>query len=511
MSSRTTGFGELAVMLLLAQACGADSDPPSGAGGKGSASGGSAGATSTGTAMGGSAGTTAGSGNGGQGGTSSTGGATGSGGATTGSGGATGGGKGGAAGAAGAPTGGTGGGGAGTGGTGTGGTRMDAGTAGKGGAAGSGAGGSAGSGGTSVDGGSVPLDCGPTGITIEGHGPPANRINYVIVGDCYNQADIDGGLYLAHINKMLSDPMRKAGPVGRFTEPQQPYLRYRNFVNICALKTVSVDSVCGTAAKNTAFDGYGNDSTRLGYINNTKVNNAIKAGLPASITVDWKAVVLNAASWWNSGGIPMVWSGGHVDAALAAQHEGGHGFFALADEYGGSETAPTSEPREINVTIDPTNTANKWSLWLGVNQTPGTGVQGAVEGGRYCDKGVWRPTKDSMMNSLWASSYFNSISLENAVRKIYALVTPIDSTTPTTVTSPQVLEVTVVDPSVIKIDWSVDGVVTAAGGGATFDVVAKALPSGSHKIAARAYDDTAWVKGDRSKLEQTVTWTIVVP
>jgi hypothetical protein len=394
---------------------------------------------------------------------------------------------------------------------------MDAGMAGKDGAAGAGAGGSsgsggsAGSGGTSVDGGSVPLDCGPTGIAVEGHGPPANRINYVIVGDCYSQADIDSGLYLAHINKMISDPTRKAGAVGRFTEPQQPYLRYRNFVNICALKTVSVDSGCGTATKNTAFDGYGNDATRLGYINNTKVNNAIKAGLPASITVDWKAVVLNDASWWNSGGIPMVWSGGHVDAALAAQHEGGHGFFALADEYGGTETAPTSEPREINVTIDPTNTASKWNLWLGFNQTPGTGAQTTVEGARYCDKGVWRPTKDSVMNSLWASSYYNSVSLENAVRKIYALVTPIDSSTSSTVTSPQGLEVTVVDPNVIKVDWSVDGVLAAPSGGATFDVAAKGLSAGSHTIAARAYDDTPWVKGDRSKLEQTVTWTIVVP
>jgi hypothetical protein len=73
--------------------------------------------------------------------------------------------------------------------------------------------------------------------------------------------------------------------------------------------------------------------------------------------VDWKAVVMNDAGWWNSGGNPMVWSGGHADAALATQHEGGHGFQHLADEYGGTDTAPSSEPREIDVTIDPVNTA----------------------------------------------------------------------------------------------------------------------------------------------------------
>ena len=71
-----------------------------------------------------------------------------------------------------------------------------------------------GTGGTSMvlpplpDGGPIEfkLDCGASGIAVEGHGPPENRVNYVIVGDCYTQADIDGGLYLAHVKKMIDDP-----------------------------------------------------------------------------------------------------------------------------------------------------------------------------------------------------------------------------------------------------------------------------------------------------------------
>src|SRR4029077_12519037 len=53
------------------------------------------------------------------------------------------------------------------------------------------------------------LDCGASGVAIEGHGPPDNRVNYVIVGDCYSQADIDGGLFVQHIKKMIDDPTRK--------------------------------------------------------------------------------------------------------------------------------------------------------------------------------------------------------------------------------------------------------------------------------------------------------------
>jgi hypothetical protein len=381
-------------------------------------------------------------------------------------------------------------------------------------------GGPAGTGGSLIvpplpDGGPIDykLDCGASGIAVEGHGPPDNRVNYVIVGDCYSQADIDGGLYLAHIKKMIDDPTRKPA-AGRFLEAQEPYRHYRNFVNICALKTPSTDSGCGTAAKNTAFDGYGNTQTRLGYINNTKVNNAIKMLLPANIMVDWKGVVLNDDQWWNSGGVPMIWSGGHVDAALAAQHEGGHTFFALADEYGGACTGTQPEPPRINVTANQSTTMGKWVNWLNTTQTspaPGTGMQGFFEGGQYCDKGIWRPSKDSVMNSLWASSNYNSISLENAVRSIYKLVKPIDSSTATNVTTPQVLEVKVIDPAVIRVDWSIDAKVVAASGGATFDVAAKGLAKGSHTISARAYDDTPWVKGDRAALEQTVTWTIAVP
>jgi hypothetical protein len=206
----------------------------------------------------------------------------------------------------------------------------------------------------------------------------------------------------------------------------------------------------------------------------------------------------------------MVWSGGHRDAALAAQHEGGHAFQRLADEYGGDCTFSDGENGlRINVTTD--SSAAKWKQWLGFNQDPGTGMQGAFEGAQYCDKGIWRPSQDSVMNQLSRSAYFNSISLEQAVRIIYEKVQPIDSSTPSDTTAPGVLEVQVVDPQVIAIDWSVDGDVVAERGGGSFDVSKQGLASGSHVVEARAYDDTEWVKGDRSALEQTVQWTITVP
>jgi hypothetical protein len=358
-------------------------------------------------------------------------------------------------------------------------------------------------GGGAVGGGSpYALNCGESGIVLEAAGNPKNRVNYVIAGDGYTEAEF-GTTYMKHLQEMLRV---------RFLPQSEPYPRYRKFVNICALKVASPSSGIGETRGDSAFGGYGNDESRLGYIQDDKVRAAIMRLLPKEIEVDWTAVVLNGDRWWNAGGRFMVWSGGHKDAGLAAMHEGGHSFQLLADEYGGNCTFSGEErSMRINVTKDMTTTANKWNKWFDFTQMPGTGKQGVFEGAQYCDKGAWRPTQDSVMNSLWRSGYFNAISLEQAVRLIYGMVKPIDSSSPADTTTPGVLTVDVVDPAVIKIDWYVDEMPKAMNGGRSFDVAAQKLSSGMHMVRARAYDDTPWVRGDRKELEQSVSWTIQVP
>jgi hypothetical protein len=165
----------------------------------------------------------------------------------------------------------------------------------------------------------------------------------------------------------------------------------------------------------------------------------------------------------------------------------------------------------VNVTKDGTNTAGKWTKWFDFNQTPGTGMQGIYEGAQYCDKGAYRPSQESVMNSLWNSSAFNSISLEQAVRVIYGMVKPIDASSPTTTTAPGELFVDVVDPAVIKLEWYVDDKLEPKASGRSVNVATLGLVAGAHTIRARAFDDTPWVRGDRKELEQGVSWTIQVP
>jgi len=402
-----------------------------------------------------------------------------------------------------------------------------------------GAGGKAGSGGSAGGTGIPPLDCGAEGWAVENHGPPKNRVNYVILADGYTATTVNTEL-VTHINAMLERRFEH--------ESGQPYGRYRKFVNICVMKAVSANNGIGNGP--TAFDG-GNGGDRLAAVNETKVNAYLKAQLPASFEIDWKAVVLNQSKWENTGARLMLWSGAHQDAPGAALHEGGHGFHQLADEYCakatgsgcGNDTNKTGTvgkaEAEINSAGDPTTTDGKWTLWLGTTQKGlnvpdlgATGVQSTFVGSRYLDSAQYRPSSNSMMNSLFGlkvDTSFNSVSREQIIFSIWRAVTPIDSTEPPAgaVTNPSTLTVNVIDPAVINVDWTVDGV-TTTNGGTTFSTAP--LASGSHTISAKAYDNasTDLVKNRTStcptsvtssychgtswkRSEQTVTWTVSKP
>jgi len=388
------------------------------------------------------------------------------------------------------------------------------------------------SGGTSLP----PLDCGVEGWPVENHGNPKNRVNYVILGDGYTAATVETTLK-AHIEAAFKR---------RFDhETGEPYGRYRNFVNICVMKAISQSDGIGNGP--TAFDG-GNGGDRLAQVNETKVNAYIKAKVPASFEVDWKAVVLNQNKWENTGSYLMLWSGAGTDAPGAALHEGGHGFHQLADEYG-SQTGCQNQKAscgssgnaeaEVNSAGNCTTTDGKWDLWLGTTQKGlkvpdmgATGVQGTWQGSRYLGTGQYRPSCNSMMNSLFGlnlDTSFNSVSREQIIFSIWRAVKPIDSTEPPAgdATNPSMLKVNVVDPAVINVDWTIDGTTTVNGGPS---LSTAALASGTHVISAKAYDNAstdlvklrtgvcpAAVKGNYCHASawknsvQTVTWTISKP
>lgn len=375
----------------------------------------------------------------------------------------------------------------------------------------------------------APLNCGERGHIFEAAGSPANRVNYVIVGDGYDSELIETR-FVEHVENMLEDEQG-----GFYSAIGEPYARYRNFINICGLKLASADSCIDNAdigrSCDTLFDGRCEPpcdaaGTRLGVVSENKVNMALAEELPDDIDADWVAVTLNADpdGWWNSGGSIMVWNGGFRDrlqGASVALHEGGHTFHGLADEYGGT-SQNCGEYQELNSTSDPEG--EKWAHWLEYNDERddarplppnlrnrpyGTFVQGVYEGSRYCDRGQYRPSRDSEMNLL--PQPFNMPSVEKIILDIYSIVQPIDAHTDNSspLTAPGGLQVRVVDPELLKIEWTVDG--ELAQGQNTECFVLSALASGNHEITVRVFDDTSWVRRERDLLEQSVTWEVIVP
>jgi hypothetical protein len=418
------------------------------------------------------------------------------------------------------------------------GTAGTTGTAGRGGTTGAaGRGGTTGTAGTTGMAGTggttplTPLDCGPDGWVVENHGPPANRINFVIYADGYNASQVaPGGLVETHVNRMWAR---------RWSENAQPYLRYRNFVNICVLRPASTGTpgMFGCACTGDRV-GSCNTSAMMTYANNK---------LPKSLIIDWRAGMFNTTDYCNSGGQGLLTlAGGHSDEPAAALHEGGHAFHALADEYAdcigascGSDTKGTGTVytayQEVNSAGNPMTTDGKWDKWIGYNQTGATGVQSTWSHSRY-NASNYRPTANSMMNSMFCNTNdetkctpntaFNAVSREQIVMSIWKKVKPIDSTEPAAgaVTSPGSLKVNVVDPAVINVDWDVDGTVKK-NGGTTLDT--STLGAGSHTIKATAYDNagddlvrykdstcpsalgTGWYchRNAWKNSTQTVTWT----
>jgi hypothetical protein len=365
------------------------------------------------------------------------------------------------------------------------------------------------------------FDCGDAHV-FENHGPPSNRVGYVIVADGYTQDELDTAL-VEHIENMLYN-----AETGMFSEIGQPYTRYRKFINICALRTASnesgVDGPNGNPDRDTRFDG-GNCGDRLGCVDDGLVQEFLEEALPENVDADWVAATLNENEWWNSGGRYMVFAGKYMETsaertASVALHEGGHAFHQLADEYVDDNlNCDCGSAREPNVACEdePELTSEaKWGEWIGYVMEGGSelwnlGEHGAVAGGRYCgpSSGVTRPTQDSEMNILPYAH--NMPSIQKAIHDIYEIVRPIDAHTPNSepLTGVTELAVRVVDPEVIKLEWFVDDEIVTGAQSECFSLAD--LSSGEHTIRVRAYDATEWVRDAREDLEQSVQWSVTLP
>jgi len=234
-------------------------------------------------------------------------------------------------------------------------------------------------------------------------GPANYKLDIVIIAEGYTAGEMD---------KFLKDCDRFKG----YILNSSPYNQNKFKINIWAVQSISEESGTDLPGKdifkNTAVhtNFYTFDSERyLTTEDMTSVRN-----IASLVPYDQIFILVNHEKY-GGGGIYNFYSLGTSDNASADflfQHEFGHAFTGLGDEYYTSDVAVEDfyplnvEPWEPNLTTM-VDFDSKWKSMIKPETPVPTPVEekfnttiGAYEGGGYVDKGVYRPFLDCTMKSV---------------------------------------------------------------------------------------------------------------
>jgi hypothetical protein len=243
------------------------------------------------------------------------------------------------------------------------------------------------------------------------HGPPANRVDVLLMGDGYT---------LKHMNAFD----KLADDVPPLFERQNTFREYYSYLNFTRVGLLSAES---------GVDGFGREyDTAL---------NARTLGTDAGhVGIDYALTRRRMDEAGEHDGLAIVYvktgvagTGGGGIAAIGGRgikitiHEWGHAFGRLQDEYS-SHTHDRGVPRSgINISATEDEDTVPWSHWLKA-KVPDVGM---YEGGAGQVRDVWRPTASGcIMNN---AEFFCRVCREALILRIYQLVDPIDEHYPPTV------------------------------------------------------------------------------
>jgi hypothetical protein len=305
---------------------------------------------------------------------------------------------------------------------------------------------------------------------IQVTGPPAERLNLIILGDGYQQDQ--QSLFFADVDRNLA--------VMWSTEP---FKNYRNYVNVYAVEIASIDygvrrdpdgrarhpdgTIRDTGeregpidTKNTALrlwysDGLTNPLARGTTYGPAPVNcqdyaayypagvnpceTGIQAhnrildtyvapvlGIPRTSQNVQTLAIFNSFTYGGIGGTQATTSGGSPQGPLISLHELGHSLGTMADEYPYSSRDVIrpcytgGEPGSFHHTVyaDPQQMVadqHKWWRWIGEESLSG-GTIGVHEGGGTFPCGQRRPSEHSIMR--WLGFDWDQVGREHMVARI---------------------------------------------------------------------------------------------
>ncbi|MFG1998159.1 M64 family metallopeptidase [Spirillospora sp. NPDC048911] len=360
-------------------------------------------------------------------------------------------------------------------------------------------------------------------VPLQVTGDPAKRFNLVIMGDGYTTADLPK--FRTHVDKHLSDLWTI-----------EPFKSYRSYVNVYAVEIesgesgVSCDPALESPRRTTplgmAF--WGGCTTQGPQRLLTMSSSAAKkyADMVSGTSSANRQILAlaNSDTYGGAGGTYATASGGNALSALITPHELGHSLGGLDDEYdyyqrgvpGGTYEGP--EPASIHHTLlteqQMRDQKKKWWRWLGEPSESG-GTIGRYEGGLYNTKGVWRPSRHSMMKTL--GYYFDQVARERMTQRISAKVNLVQAHTPADapIGADRVVWLETMHPTghELSVQWTIDGkVVRGARDLRNLDLRRLPLRPGVHTLKATVTDPTEFVRDPdvraSAALTQSRTWTV---
>jgi hypothetical protein len=362
-----------------------------------------------------------------------------------------------------------------------------------------------------------------TVVPVQTTGPADKRFNLVLLGDGYTagqlpefRADVE-----EHLNVLWSI---------------EPFASYRSYVNVWAVEVPSpesgVDCDPGLDAprRDTPlgmgfWGGCDPGSVQRLLTVDSGAANALADLVPGSTSGNRQIVALaNSDTYGGAGGTYATASGGNALSSLITPHEIGHSLGGLQDEYdyygrgvpGGTYEGgePSSAHHTVLTERQMRDQRAKWWRWLGEESEAG-GVIGRHEGGLYGTKGVWRPSRHSIMKTLGYA--FDQVGREVMVRAISSKVNLVQGHTPHTapIGADRTVWVETLHPTggALDVTWRLDGrPVRSAAGARTIDLRRLDVAPGRHTLTATVTDPTPFVRDPAVRgsaaLTRTVTWTV---
>ncbi|MGW8366524.1 M64 family metallopeptidase [Streptomyces wedmorensis] len=363
---------------------------------------------------------------------------------------------------------------------------------------------------------------GPVVVPVQTTGPADRRFNLVFMGDGYTAAEMPAfrADLERHLNTLWSI---------------EPFASYRSYVNVWAVEVPSAESGvdCDPAltapARDTALDmgfwGGCNPGSvqRLLTVDSRKAA-ALADLVPGTSRANRQVVALaHSSTYGGAGGGYATASGGNALSSLITPHEIGHSLGGLQDEYdyyargvpGEAYSGP--EPASAHHTLLTEEQLReqraKWWRWLGEESEAG-GTIGRFEGGLYSTKGVWRPSRHSLMKTLGYA--FDQVEREVMVKAISAKVNLVQGHTPNTapIGADRTVWVDTLHPvgGELSVTWRLDGRALPTRGARTVDLRRLGVSPGAHTLTATVTDPTPFVRDPAVRastaLTRTVEWTV---